>query len=243
MVFPSVFITKKHNILLFYPWRSRISPACFSRVSNCASVTQGYQSAVHTGVRVAAEEPGEPVSLLLDLGDGGSLAVRLSCADGSPAGWVPVTLLDAAGGLVRALPTDAFGLRRFEDLPAGSYFAVWSDALAGAGVSREVRVTTGEAAEVEQVLGEGVALDLACAAERCGGELVDFVALFAEPGVEISPYLQAVAPSMRFAADGTLRLGRVSPGRFTLLLAAGGAETRRTLSVDGGPGALVVEIP
>ena len=47
---------------------------------------------------------------------------------------------------------------------------------------------------------------------------------------------------MRFSADGTLRLGRVSPGRFTLLLAAGGTETRRSLAVDPGS-VLVVEMP
>lgn len=206
------------------------------------AAASGYRSAVRMGVRIAAGEPAEPVSLVLDPGEEGSLAVRLSRTDGSPAGWVQVSLLDASGGLVRALPTDAFGIRLFEDLPAGRYFVVWSDALAGTGVSREVQVAAGEAAEVTEVLGDGATLDLVCAAERCGGALVDVLALFSEQGLEISPYLQAVAPSMRFSQDGTLRLGRVSPGRFTLLLAAGGAETRRSLAV--GPGsALVVEMP
>jgi hypothetical protein len=123
-----------------------------------AASAGGFAPRVLEGVEAGPTAP--PVEISLERGDSGSLAVRLLRPDGSPASWVPLTLLDATGRMVRALPTDSTGGERFDGLSAGRYTLVWSDSFAGSGASDPFDVGSGSERSYERTLTAGSAVTL-----------------------------------------------------------------------------------
>jgi hypothetical protein len=190
---------------------------------------EGFAAAALQDVEVAAAAP--PLRLALEPGTPGGLRVVLRRVDGTPAVGVPATLLDASGVMVRSLPTDGAGERTFDDVPAGVYFLVWTDAAAGTGISGPVRLDGKRQATLDTILPEGAGVELSCAAEACAGAAVDRVALFSPDGVDLSPYLSGVTPALRLSAAGRSSLGRVSPGRYLLRVWLRGSAFERTLTV------------
>ena len=89
------------------------------------------------------------ISLAADVTDESGTIVEgtfTSIADvvsSSPWGWVPVSLLDAAGRMVRSQPTESTGDEHFEGLSAGRYVLVWSDSFAGTGAGEPFEVERG----------------------------------------------------------------------------------------------------
>ncbi|MEO6191535.1 MAG: carboxypeptidase regulatory-like domain-containing protein [Thermoanaerobaculia bacterium] len=183
-----------------------------------------------TGIGPAAP----PLEIPLERGDSGSLTVRLRRPDGSPASWVPLTLLDATGSMVRALPTDSTGEERFGGLPAGRYILVWSDSFAGSGASEPFEIESGSERSYERSLTAGSAVRLHCALDLCGGQGVDSLSLTTSSGAEIAPYLSGVSAGMRFSREGELPLGRLGPGSYLLRIAAHGATWSKTVTVGSG---------
>ncbi len=193
---------------------------------------EGCAPRVLESVEIGPAAP--PVEISLERGDSGSLAVRLTRPDGSPASWVPLTLLDATGHMIRALPTDSTGGERFEGLPAGRYTLVWADSFAGSGASEPFEVESGKERSSERTLPAGSALTLHCALDLCGGQGIDSLSLTTPSGTEIAPYLSGVSAGMRFSQDGELPLGRLSPGGYLLRIAAHGTTWSKTLTVGSG---------
>ncbi len=179
-----------------------------------------YVTASLQGVAVGAEAP--PLRLALERGGNGSLRVRLERRDGSPVAGSLATLLNRSGLMAASLPTDSYGRQHFRNLRPGEYFLVWSDAVAGTGISGRIRIEGGESARFERTLPPGAAVALGCDPELCAGAAIDFLALYSTPGPEISPYLPGVAPASRFSAGGAFALGRLSPGGYSLRLGIGG---------------------
>ena len=192
---------------------------------------EGYRTVVEPSVHVVAGAPQPSVELVLEAGGDGVLSVRLLRADGSPLAGAPLAVLAAGGSMYAALPTDERGDRRFDGMASGDYRVVWTDPVAGTGVSAPVTVSAGETTVFTDVLPAGAAIEVACDPSRCAGASIDHLALFAHGGVEIGPYLSGIAPAARFSANGRLTLGRVSPGEYLLRLWIDGVARDRPLTV------------
>lgn len=178
-------------------------------------------------------EPGAPeLDCELDHGAGGDLRAHLTRPDGSPAAFDFLTLVDASGAKVRAAPTDEMGRVVFEDLPAGVFFVVWGDALAGAGVSRPVVLSAEQdGADLEQVLPPGSDVVLSCV--TCAGKPAGSL-FVVSGGILLNGALPGLAGARVFPADGMLSLGRVSAGSaYTLSWSDGSRTLRTTFPADG----------
>jgi hypothetical protein len=191
----------------------------------------GFTTAARRSVEVGAL-PASPVEVSLERGGDGSLAVRLQHADGSPLASVPLTVLDAGGSMYAALATDGAGRRRFDDLPGGDYRLVWTDPVAGTGISPPLHVGDGEVVRFEETLPQGGAVEVTCDLARCAGAALDHLAVYARGGVEIAPFLSGTAVAARFSDDGRLTLGRLSPGDYLLRVWVGGVALDQPLRVS-----------
>jgi 5-hydroxyisourate hydrolase-like protein (transthyretin family) len=200
---------------------------------NLEARAEGYVTAVLSARELSADSA--PVRIPLERGDPGQLTVRLHRPDGTPISGMPATLLDASGAMVRSLPTDAAGERRFEGLPAGLYFLVWTDALAGTGVSEPIQLDGKRPATLEKVLGEGTPVALTCDPQQCGGAAVDLLGVYSTAGIEIGPYLSGMTSGLRFSQAGGISLGRLAPGRYLVRLWVHGARSERPLTVGSEP--------
>jgi hypothetical protein len=200
---------------------------------NLEARAEGFVTAEVPAWELSADSP--PVRIPLDRGDPGQLTVKLHRSDGTPISGMPATLLDAGGAMVRSLPTDAGGERRFEGLAAGTYFLVWTDALAGTGVSEPIQLDGKRPATVEKILGEGAPIELSCKPEQCGGAAVDLLSVYSAAGIEIGAYLSGMTSGLHFSQAGEMTLGRLSPGRYLVRLWVRGAKSERPLTVGTDP--------
>ncbi|MGH7487144.1 MAG: MSCRAMM family protein, partial [bacterium] len=183
-----------------------------------------------TGLQLTAESP--LVRIPLERGKPGRLTIRLRREDGTPISGMPATLLDASGAMIRSLPTNALGERQYDDLPAGIYFLVWTDAVAGTGASGPISLDGRRPVTLEKALPEGAPVQLTCDAAVCGGAGIDFLGLYSADGIEIGPYLSGVSSSLRFSQAGGISLGRVTPGQYLLKVWLRGAKSERPLAVS-----------
>ncbi len=197
-----------------------------------------FITSARTGLELKDDSP--PVRIPLERGKPGRLTVRLRRSDGTVVSGIPATLLDGSGAMVRSLPTDAMGERRFEDLPAGVYFLVWTDAVAGTGVSEPILLDGRKPVTVEKILPEGAPVQLTCDASACGGAGIDFLGLYSKDGIEIGPYLSGIAASLRFSQTGGISLGRIAPGQYLLRVWLRGTKSEKPLAL--GSQAVVVQV-
>lgn len=191
---------------------------------------EGFETRTLKGVEV--KEGAVPLRISLESGGDGGLRLRLRYPDGTPAAWVPVTLLDASGDLVQSLPTQGDGGQELEGLPGGTYWLAWSDPLAGAGASEPFQIVPGEVRSLEKTLPEGGPLEVSCDPERCAGRRIEALSLVAASGAEIGPQLSGASPALRFSASGRASLGRLSPGTYRLRLWTRGETWERTFNAD-----------
>ena len=208
---------------------------------NLEAGAEGFVTAAVPAWELSAESI--PVRIPLERGDPGQLTARLRRADGTPISGMPATLLDASGAMVRSLPTDAAGERRFEGLPAGVYFLVWTDAMAGTGVSEPIRLDGKQPATVEKVLDEGAPVELTCNPESCGGAIVDLLAVYSPTGIEIGPYLSGMTSGLRCSPAVSIVLGRLAPGHYLVRLWVRGSKGERPLTVGSEAVVLSMESP
>jgi len=190
----------------------------------------GYEA--RTLSNVEAREGNAPLRIALKPGGTGGLRVHLWHEDGTPATWVPLTLLDPSGVLVQARPTNGGGELELKDLPAGTYWLVWADSLAGAGASEPIRIEAGPIRTFEKVLPEGGSLDVSCDLKRCAGQRIEAVSILADSGAEVGPQISGASSALRFSAGGTVSFGRLTPGAYTLRLWVGGELWARRFVLD-----------
>jgi hypothetical protein len=200
------------------------------------AAAEGYEpAAVVTRVREGAA----PVTILLRGGAASSFSVRLMRPSG-PAAFVPISLLDANGAMVGSLLTDFEGRRHFDEVPDGRYAVVWADPLGGVGSSGWLTVGAGSRS-FEGMVTAGSDIRLACEAATCGGSLVTLLQVFDSAGVEIGRYLPGLF-AVRFSAQGSLALGRLSPGSYVVVLDVAGRRMQRELRVAGAAAVVDVDI-
>lgn len=188
-----------------------------------------YASESVRGIQVGAQA--KPLTVRLTAGGSSSLRVRLRRHGNEPAAHVLLTLLRPSGETVRSLPTDAHGERDFDDLPAGDYFLVWSDPVAGVGSTRPIRLRAATPRSLDLTLRPGPMLRLDCTSAQCRNLPVELVDLRTAEDLPVTPFLSGLTPGLRFSPDGQLTLGRVSPARYRLRLRAGGYEWSLRLTV------------
>jgi hypothetical protein len=202
----------------------------------------GYRARSIPGIVIVEGSPATPMRIALTPGTSGSLTVTLTRSGGSAAEYVPVTLLNGAGLMVRSLPTDSGGVREFDDLPPGQYFAVWSDAYYGAGASQATTVNGDTPAAYSRMLTPGARVRLVCSSVECSAKPLDFLNVFSAAGVDIAAYLSGVGVGMRLpTANGSLVLGRLAPGSYKLRVGVGGTVYERGLNVENED--VVVSVP
>lgn len=199
---------------------------------NFEASAKGYQSETLEGVAVRDDRHG--LEIPLQPGDEGELLVRLTREDGSAMAGVPVAVLSPSGALAAGLYTDGFGERAFTGLVSGSYFVAWSDVAQGAGVSPALQIVSGEQTVLDEVVPRGGDLVLRCDPQKCGGRPVELLRLWTPSGVDLSPYLSGLSPTLHFSSDGILSLGRLSPGSYIVEIRAGGLELQRRVLVREG---------
>lgn len=199
---------------------------------NLEASAEGFVPRVLRDVEVGPASA--PAEIALDRGETGSLRVRIERPDGSPAPWVSLALLDLAGRVVSAQPTDSSGQRLLQDLPAGTYVLVWADSFAGTGASEPFQIESGHESSFERALPEGSALQIHCDLDACGGEALQDLGVSTSSGLDIGAYLSGVSPALRFSSSGNLALGRLSPGSYSLRIGTQGRTWNKTLTVGGG---------
>lgn len=198
------------------------------------AAAEGFATVTRPEVRPGAE----PIVVALEPGDAGALDLQLVRSDGSPAAGAQVNLLSSAGRMVRSLLADPSGARRYEGLPAGSYFVVWKDSLGGVGASEEIVVAHGETRRVDLEVARGAPLTLSCPSGSCGGGTLDQVALYTAHGLEVGAFLRTTAGPVRIVPDGSLILGHLAPGRYLLRVWRNGGPQDRIVEISAG-GAIV----
>jgi hypothetical protein len=193
----------------------------------------GYRARSIPGIGILQGSPPTPMRIVLTPGASGSLTVALTRSGGSAAEYVPVTLVDAAGLMVRSLPTDSSGLRDFDDLPAGQYVAVWADAYFGVGASEAMTVNGDTPAAYSRTLTPGARVRLVCSSPQCSAKPLDFLNVFSTSGADIAAYLSGVGVGLRLPkTNGSLVLGTLAPGSYKLRVGVGGTVYERGLRVE-----------
>ena len=203
----------------------------------------GYRASTFPGIAVAEGSRPPSMKIKLEPGSSGVLNVTLTRSTGSPAEYVPVTLLNPAGLMVRSLPTDTSGIREFDDLPAGQYVAVWSDAYYGAGASDAISVAGDAPASLSRVLTPGARLRVTCSSPVCSAKPVDSLNVRSGSGADIAAYLSGVGVGMRLpATNGSLVLGTLAPGSYDVRIGFAGGVYERRLETANKP-EIVVSLP
>lgn len=174
-----------------------------------------------------------PLEIALEPAAAGSLELRAATGEGEPVSFATVTLVASGGSMERSLPTSAHGLRRFEGLAAGEYFAVLTDPEVGLLVVGRFDLGAGQerAAEVEAPPGAFVTLE--CDPEFCRGAGVERLDLETRDGLELCPYLPAALPALRFSAQGRLGLGVLGRGEYAVSLTVHGRALAARFAVTG----------
>lgn len=191
---------------------------------------EDHISAQRTNIEVDSEGP--PLTVQLARGGNGGIELSLERTDGSPVARVMTTLLNTSGQMVRAGLTDTRGRYHFDRLAAGEYFVIWNDPVAGAGTSQAVQVRADLDAVLGLELGVGTSSRVACNLEACASRTVQRIALYSQDGVDVAPYLSGVSPALRFAEDGRISLGRITPGHYQLEVWTDERRWRREIEIS-----------
>jgi|CXWL01.1.fsa_nt_gi hypothetical protein len=194
------------------------------------ATAEGYTPAIH---KVDLPREGEaPVVVALRPGGDGSLSVHFERSDGGPAAGLVAHLVDGVGRMIGACVADGTGRCRHPRVPPGTYSLAWSDPVAGAGGATPIVAKAGEEIDFEHRLRPGGPLTLRCA--QCAGATLEGVVVVTTSGIHVTPYLEGVAPALRFGADGSLVLGRLNAGAYLVQTRVAGRDSQQRIEVRPG---------
>jgi len=114
--------------------------------------------------------------------------------------------------------------------PPGRVVLAWNEPLAGVGWSA-VALRAG-VQELHVELGVGSDLRLACSGARCAGAPLEGLQLLTPDGLDLAPLLSGLRLFASLGEDGTLSLGRVSPGSWRLRWRGAGKEGEKGLELS-----------
>lgn len=171
-----------------------------------------------------------PLKIALRESVEGAVALRFQRSDGSPAAGLVAHLLDEAGRLRVACVLEITGRCRWPSVPKGSYSLAWSDPVTGVGGVPILEVEGGEEVGIAYQLVAGGVLTLRCA--ECAQAPLESLSLVSSSGLLLTPYLEGMAPALRFGADGLLTLGRLNAGSYVVSARAAGREVTLRLEVQ-----------
>lgn len=199
------------------------------------ATAEGYSPTIQ---QLELKRDGEaPVVLALRPRGDGSVAVRFERPDGGPAAGLVAHLVDGTSRMIGACLTDASGQCRLPRVPPGTYSLAWSDPLTGTGGATPVLAEAGEDTEFEHRLRLGGTLSLRCS--ECAGATLEGLMVVTAAGIHVTPYLESVAPALRFGTDGVLALGRLNAGTYLVHTRVAGRDSQQGIEIRPGESANV----
>lgn len=207
----------------------RVAPGVYNVVAS----TEGYRTGDPVRVVVGNEAP-SPVRVRLSRAGDAALDIVVRRGQDIPAAGVAVSIVDAAGRQLRAFPTMADGKLHVTRLPAGTVHLIWSDPLAGVGISPPIQLRPGPQ-EVTVRLEPGKDLIVRCEALDCAGASLGSISFTTARGIDLAPFLFR-SGAIVYSAAGTAYLGRLAPGSYDVAASSGAFRLTKQLEVGSGPG-------
>jgi Carboxypeptidase regulatory-like domain len=207
----------------------RLAPGVYDLVASA----KGYRTNDPVRVVVGHEAP-PPVRLSLSTAADATLDLVVTRDRGTPAAGVAVSIVDAVGRQLRASPTLADGKLHIAGLSVGTVHVIWSDPLAGVGMSPPIRLRAGEQ-DLDLQLVPGKDLIMRCDALDCSGTRLGSFAFTSEHGIDLAPFLQRTG-AIVYSDRGAAYLGRLAPGTYGVAARSGAFEMHERLDLGSGPG-------
>lgn len=168
-----------------------------------------------------AAEPPPVLMLRMPLADPGGLEVTLRRPSGNAVAGAWLHVVGEGGDAVGTGLTSGRGRYAKAGLAAGKVSLIWTDGTACVG-GDTVTVEGGETARLDLTLPTGRLMELRCPHEECGGQSLSFLSVSTQAGVEIAGHLSGATGGPRFAANGSLGIGCVTPGGYEISWWTGG---------------------
>lgn len=207
----------------------RLAPGIYDVVVSA----EGYQTNDPVRVVVGDGAP-PPVHVRLTRAADATLDVIVKRDGAIPAAGVAVSIVDAVGRQLRAFPTLADGKLHTTGLSAGTVYLIWSDPLAGVGMSAPIHLRSGPQ-EANVHLEPGKDLVVRCEASDCSGARLGSLAFTSEHGIDLAPFFQRMG-AVVYSDRGSAYLGRLAPGRYDVAASAGAFQLSQDLELGSGPG-------
>lgn len=184
---------------------------------------------LRTAARVPAQ--GEAVLALPPVAEQATLQLSFERKGKSVTGVEVVVFPEGARSPVAARLVTGKSLE-LGPFPPGRVVLAWSEPLAGVGW-RALELRAG-LQELQVELGVGSDLRLACSGTRCAAAPLAGLQLETPEELDLAPLLSGLRLLSCLGEDGTLSLGRVSPGTWRLRWRIAGQQGEKTLEVPSG---------
>lgn len=193
----------------------------------------GYRTSDPVRVVVGNEAP-PPTRIRLAKAEDAALDIVVTRDGSIPAAGVALSIVDVVGRQLRASPTLVDGKLPVPGLSAGTVHIIWSDPLAGVGISPPIRLEPGQQ-KVSLALQPAKDLIVRCEASDCSGARLGTLALTSEHGIDLAPFLQR-GGAVVYSENGTAHLGRLAPGTYRVTASSGALRLQQELKLPSGPG-------
>jgi hypothetical protein len=207
----------------------RLPPGSYNVVASA----DGYRTSDPVQLVVGNEAP-PPLRVRLSRAADATLDLVVKRDPDTPAAGVAVAIVDAVGRQLRAFPTLANGKLHATGLSAGTIHIIWSDPLAGVGMSAPIQLRSGPQ-DASVVLEPGKDLIVHCEAAECSGARLGSLAFTNEHGIDLAPFLHRMR-AVVYSDRGAAYLGRLAPGSYDVAANSGAFRLTQHLELGSGPG-------
>jgi hypothetical protein len=207
----------------------RVAPGSYELVASA----KGYRTSDPVRVVVGNEAP-PPLRVRVTRAADATLDLLVKRGEGTLAAGVAVSVVDAVGRQLRASPTLADGKLHLAGLPPGTVHLIWSDPLAGVGISAAIQLRPGQQ-DMTVRLAPGKDLIVRCEASDCSGARLGSLAFTTEDGIDLAPFLFRMG-GVVYSDRGAAYLGRLAPGSYDVAASSGAFRLNQRLELGTGPG-------
>lgn len=197
------------------------------------ATADGYRMTDTLHVRIGNEAP-PTADVRMTRAAEATLDLVLNRDAATPASGVAVVIVDSTGRQLRALPTLLDGNLHVSGLPPGVVHVIWSDPLAGVGLSPPIVLASGPQKVSMQIV-PGKDLVLHCEAGECSGARVGWLSIRDRSGIDIVPFLLR-SGALVYSESAKAHVGRLAPGTYDVTAASGELRLKKSVEVGNGPG-------
>jgi hypothetical protein len=197
------------------------------------AAADGFTTPPPIPLRVGAEAPPE-IRVQMARGREATLDIILRRNATTAAAGVMLVVVDSAGRQLRALPTLIDGTLHIAGLTTGVVHVVWSDPLAGTGISAPIELRPG-LQSVTLTLDPGKDLVLRCEGDCEGRSTGPIQIIERRSGIDLAPIL-ARSRAIAYSENAEAWIGRLSPGEYEIVANAGRLSVHETFEIAAGPG-------